>query len=203
MSDNEDDEQTVACPICGEYEGEVSSVKSHITGTGTGEHEGKSGGQYDELLRRRAGQLDESAETDDDPESSVEQATEADESAGSEATTNSDQDDDMPTDDEYQQQQEGEPAVEETEADENDEPDEPETNDSTAEQAAAATGAVGYLTGINPLVVVALAVGVLLLFTLATAESDESGSQKAQTEGDDEPETSSVEQPVEQTGGLN
>lgn len=134
--------------------------------------------------------------------SASEQVTEAGKSAGSEATTDDDHDDEMPTDDEYQQQQEGEQPVEQTEADENDGSDDLGTADSTAEQAAAATGAVGYLTGINPLVVVALAVGVLLFISLATAESGPT-SQKQQTAGDSEAESSSDEQAIEQTGGLS
>ncbi|WP_153952309.1 hypothetical protein [Halosegnis longus] len=104
MTDNEDNDQTVACPICGDYEGKVSSVKSHITGTGTGEHEGKSGGQYDELLRRRAGLLDEDDaddEPDDDTDKSDEQADESGETDDADDT-----EDDVATPEEYQAQQE-------------------------------------------------------------------------------------------------
>jgi len=115
MSDNEDDEQTVACPICGEYEGKVSSVKSHITGTGTGEHEGKSGGQYGDLLEKRA----ESAgreENDDDPEGNGESAPDSGSSDGEESDGDADEpdetdddddtEDDVATPEEYQAQQE-------------------------------------------------------------------------------------------------
>ena len=172
----------------------------------------------------RVEQLDESPREDeqtDDPEQAVEQAegdeispseqpVEGDESAGSEDTPEENPSDQMPTDDEYQQQQEEEQSAEQTEAGETGESDESDATDQTAEQAAAATGAVGYLTGINPLVVVALAVGVLLVVSLATAEGDSTSgtaSQEAQTvgdsEGDDERATSSETQAIEQTGGLS
>jgi hypothetical protein len=52
------DTATVTCPVCGDYDGEVSSVKGHITASG-GDHEGRSGEQYDDLLKERASGADE------------------------------------------------------------------------------------------------------------------------------------------------
>jgi hypothetical protein len=111
---------SVTCPICGDYDGEISSVKSHITGS-KGDHEGKTGQQYADVLEARADgdepdaqNLDSTETADSDTgetpdggeETGGSDAEESEESEESEEeTADADQtDSDMATPEEYEQQ---------------------------------------------------------------------------------------------------
>lgn len=95
---------TVTCPICGEFEGEVSSVKAHITSRSgeTDPHDGRTGGQYADLLEQRAGDGDGSEEEE------VEEATDDAEGEPEEPEEN------MPTQAEYRQQHEQDSDTDDT-----------------------------------------------------------------------------------------
>ena len=105
--------EEVTCPVCGEFSGAVSAVKGHITGRrAEGDpHEGKTGGQYDDLLAERAS--DESTTDSDSSETAAEAAEEGgededDQEADGDADENEEEDeDDMPTQEEYKQQADG------------------------------------------------------------------------------------------------
>lgn len=106
---------TVTCPICGEYEGEVSSVKAHITSrSGANDpHGGRTGGQYAELLEQRAGgdgeaegEPAEEPDPDPDPEPEGVEDTEDTEDTEQNAEGDAEEDieEDMPTQAEYRDQ---------------------------------------------------------------------------------------------------
>jgi len=73
--------ETVVCPICGDYDGEVSSVQGHITASG-GEHEGRTGGQYEETLLARAGKAEDTNTDVPAPDSDTESSDDSDTATG-------------------------------------------------------------------------------------------------------------------------
>ena len=189
MTDNNTDEPTVACPICGDYEGAVSSVKSHITGS-SGKHEGNSGGQYDELLRRRAGLLDED-DTDDEPDDddTDESDEQADESAETDENDDTDDtEDDVATPEEYQAQQERLSS-----ADEDDTDDEP----ATTQPVQTSGGGLGGLVDNIPTMylVVGLLMALVVAYLMLSGDDSEDdvvdveGQEPDETEDDDTVET--------------
>mgnify|MGYP000583821779 CR=1 FL=1 len=73
--------ETVTCPICGDYDGEVSSVQGHITASG-GEHAGRTGGQYEETLLARTGKAEDTNTDSTDSDSDTESPNDPDTAAG-------------------------------------------------------------------------------------------------------------------------